>query len=229
MRSALTKLTLISALALASSSAAAATHEVYGKAGFLGVGLGYSHGVSEKFTLRGDVTTAGSFSRNGSSSDFDYKAKLRNNVVTLYGDWFPLNNGFRLSAGLGVRDTRITGDGRPNDAGTVTIGDTTIGFDGADSAHARVKYPTVAPYLGIGWGHNVGQQSQAGWGFVADLGVYYGKPKVDFDVSNSVRQKLSAQGVNAQSEIDKQRDEIKDKVEKYKFMPVIYVGASYRF
>lgn len=68
-----------------------------------------------------------------------------------------------------------------------------------------------------------------GWGFVADLGVYYGKPKVDFDVSDSVRTKLTAAGVNAQSETNKQRDEIKDKVEQFKFMPVIYLGASYRF
>ncbi|HEY9280324.1 MAG TPA: hypothetical protein VIP51_09655 [Eoetvoesiella sp.] len=215
---------------MASSSAIAATHEVYGKAGFLGAGLGYSYGISEKFTLRGDVTTAGSFSKNGTSSDFDYKAKLRNNVGTIYGDWFPMNNGFRLTAGLGVRDTRITADGRANSSGEVTIGDATIAYGGDDTAHARVKYPSVTPYLGIGWGHNVGQQAQAGWGFVADLGVYFGKPKVDFNVSDSVRTKLNAAtNGNAQAEINKQEDEIKDKVEKYKVIPVIYLGASYRF
>jgi hypothetical protein len=214
------------AISLGSVSAMANAGEIYLKGGFLGVGAGYAHGVNERFTLRGDVTTIGNYSKNGTSSDFDYKGRLKNDTANLYGDWFPFANGFRLTAGLNVRDTRITAKARPNSSGEITIGDTTITFDGGDTADAKVKYPDVTPYIGIGWGHNVAQRKSGSWGFVADAGVSIGKPKVSFDVSNSVRAKL---GADASAEIDKQRDEIKDKLGKYNVFPTVYVGVSYVF
>lgn len=225
------KILCVGAIAMTSAaSVQAAEHEVYAKAGFLGVGAGYAYGLSERFTLRGDFTTMGNYSRSGTSSNFDYEGKIRNNVGTLYGDWFPLNNGFRLTAGLGVRQTKFSADGRPNASGQVTIGDTTINYSGADSAWAKVEYPNVTPYLGIGWGHNVAQDTKGGWGFVADAGVYFGKADVDFNVSPTVYAKLNAaSGGNAQQEIEKQRSDIEDKLGKYKVIPVLYVGVSYRF
>src|SRR5690606_31124230 len=144
------------------TAGSASAQQVYGKAGFLGAGLGYAYGVNSSLTIRTDVTTAGSFSHDGSSDDFDYTGKLRNNVATAYADWFPFNNVFRLSAGLGVRDTRINAHARPNSAGTITIGDTTVGYGPGDYAKAKAEMPTVAPYLGLGWGHNVGQNRKKG-------------------------------------------------------------------
>ena len=211
-------------------SVAAQAQEIYGKAGFLGAGIGYAHGLSPAFTLRGDVTTIGSITHDGSRSDYKYSAKVRNDQATAYLDWFPFESGFRLSAGLGGRDTRVNGEARPGRSGSVKIGDTRVTYGEEDRATGRLKYPTIAPYLGLGWGHNVGQKTTAGWGFVADLGVSFGKPSVDFDVNQSLYAKLdAASGGNADAEIRKQRDDLKDDADKLQFFPHVYVGVSYTF
>lgn len=219
------KLSLLAIAGLFAAAAPVHADGVYAKAGFLGVGIGYGHAINPAFTLRGDISTVGTFKRDGSASGFDYKAKLRNNQATVYFDYFPFASGFRLTAGVGVRDTRVTGDARPNSAGTVEIGGTVVAFGPGDSATAKVKMPSVAPYLGIGYTSNPGG-AQKGWGFIADLGVYLGKPKTTFDVSDSVRAKL---GANAQQAIDKQRDDIHDKAKKLRVFPNLYVGVSYTF
>jgi hypothetical protein len=216
-------------VALCGPFESAGAQSVYGKAGFLGAGVGYAHGLSESWTVRADVTTIGTYHRDGSTNDFDYTGKLRSNQAGAYADWFPFDNGFRLTAGLHLRDTRIDADGHPTSSGTVTVGDTRVSFGPGDDARARVKLPSVAPYIGIGWGHNV-LQRKAGWGFIADVGVAFGKPRVSFDVSDSLRTKLNlATGGNAQREIDKQRDEFKDDFDKLKVFPQLYVGAAYYF
>lgn len=137
---------------------------VYAKAGFLGAGIGYSQGISPALTLRADITTIGSYQRNGHSSDFDYRAKLHSNQASGYLDWFPFDSGFRLTAGLIARDLKATANARPNTAGEITIGDTSVTYGANDHADARIRFPSVAPYVGLGWGHNVGQRTQPGWG-----------------------------------------------------------------
>lgn len=227
------KLTLslaAAALSLASFNAAAAGHSIYAKAGFLGAGAGYAYGINEKFTIRGDFTTIGEINHSGSSSDFKYKGKLKNDVVTIYGDYFPFNNGFRFSAGLGLRNTEFKAHARPSGpAGTVTIGDATIQYGHNDHANAKVEFPDFAPYVGIGYGHNVGQSVKSGFAFIADAGVYIGKPKVSMNVSNSVRDKISALGMNADAEIDRQLKDIRHDANKVKAFPTLYVGVGYRF
>ena len=219
----------LTALALALPASAQAG-EVYAKAGFLGVGVGYAQGINERFTLRGDITTMGTYHHKGSTGKFDYDASLRNNQAMLYGDWFPFNSGFRLTAGLGVRDTSVKGHALPKSNGQITVGDTRIGYDSDDRVNAKVKFPTFAPYFGIGWGHNAGQQRQPGWGFLADLGVTYGKPDVSFTVNPSVYAKLEAASSGyAQQEIDKQKHKTQHSADKFKFFPSAYVGVSYAF
>ncbi len=221
------------ALSMAAASVHASndsTNEFYLKGGFLGAGIGYTYGLNESFSLRSDVMTIGRHDHNGDISGFDYKGKLRNDVATLYGDWFPLGNGFRISFGLAVRDTQLAADANPSAAGTVEIGGQTVSYGPGDSAHAKVELPDVAPYLGIGYGHNVGQNTKTGWTFLADAGVYYGKPKVSFNINAHLYKKLNdVSGGRAQELVDQQTADIRDKVEKYKFLPAVYIGIGYRF
>ena len=121
---------------------------MYAKAGFLGIGVGYTQSINERFTLRGDVTTMVTYHHKGSSGKFGYDALLRNNQVMLYGDWFPFNFGFRFTAGLGVRDTSLKGYALPKGNGQITVGDTRIGYNNSDHVNAKVKFPTFMPYLG---------------------------------------------------------------------------------
>lgn len=221
-----TKLFCAALLGMCAVAAPVHANGIYGKVGILGAGIGYSYDVSPAFTLRGDVTTIGTFKRDGNAGSFDYKAKFRNNQAMLYVDYFPFDSGFRLTAGLGARDMRVTGDANPNSAGVVEIGDVPVTFGPGDSAVAKVKMPAFAPYIGIGWSSKPSNPARGGWGFMADLGVTFGKPKTSFEVSDSVRAKL---GADAQAAIDRQLAEIDDKAKKLKFFPSLYVGVSYTF
>ncbi|MEJ0003624.1 MAG: hypothetical protein WDN30_08785 [Pararobbsia sp.] len=90
-----------------------------------------------------------------------------------------------------------------------------------ESINAKVKLPAVRPYLGIGIGHSpVGQK---GFSLFADAGVAYGKPLVEFDVPANIAAAAGAENVAAEEQ------QVRNKVDKYKFYPIFKVGVSYRF
>jgi hypothetical protein len=216
-------------VALWGTLSGAQAQSIYGKAGFLGMGVGYAQGVTQSFTLRADVVTAGSFGLKASLGEFDYKARLRSTQGGAYADWFPFDSGFRFTVGVSVRDTRADIEARSNIEGTITVGDFSIPFRSEDEARAQVKLPSVAPYVGIGWGHDVKRQ-KPGWGLVADLGVAFGRPKVSFEVNDAVLAKLDfVTGGNGQAEVDKQREAFKDDMSRFKIFPQAYLGAAYYF
>jgi len=217
-------------LLLATQSASA--QEIYAKIGFLGVGAGYAHSLNERFGVRADFSSVGTISRDGTAGRLRYDADLKANQLGAYGDWFPFGGSFRLSAGLHSRKLEVAADGRASQSGTITVGNVEVPYGGdTDTAHARVKWPTVAPYLGIGWGHHVGRGK--GFGFLADIGVSFGSPKTELTISAPLREKLDVRailtGTSADAEIERQRRDIADDVEEVKVFPHLFVGVSYRF
>lgn len=203
------------------NSKASNPHSLYAKAGFLGAGVGYAYGIDRRFTLRGEFTTAGRFSHDVSVGDGDYNLRLKNDMALAALDYFPFENGFRLTMGVGVRNTKVSGDSNTFMGSLPGSG---------ESAHASLRWPTVAPYLGIGWGHNNGQHAKGGWGFVADVGVYYGKPDYSLTANAATMNRLNAQsGGQGQALINEQRDKWAHEARKLRFFPVVQLGASYRF
>ncbi|GAA4339484.1 hypothetical protein GCM10023144_37810 [Pigmentiphaga soli] len=222
----------VGVLAAASGAAATASaQEVYLKGGFLGLGVGYAQSVNERFGWHADLSTIGSPHRNRTSGDLTYAATLKANQAGAYVDWFPFANGFRVTAGLHVRKLAVEGDGTPDDDGTITVNDTTVPYGPGDDLRASVKFPDVAPYLGVGWGLN--DTGRKGWGFVFDAGVTFGKPKTRISVSDALYARLDAaaraEGTTADAEIEAQRRQIADDADDFKVWPQVYVGVSYRF
>jgi len=207
-------------------------HGIYGKIGVVGTGLGYSYGLSQNFSVRTDFTTVGTFSYDDKDEEFDFKAKFKANQLGFYGDWFPFDrSSFRLSGGLHVRKIQLDIQGTPNQAGNITINDTTVNFGPGDFVGAEIKFPTVAPYFGIGFGHN--NEKTTGFGFVFDLGVSVGKPKTTMNVNDGLKNKLDiaakANGTTGDAEIEKQRKELADTADTLRLFPHLYFGLSYRF
>jgi len=205
---------------------------VYTKTGVVGAGLGYFHGVTDTFSLRTEFTTAGKFKHNFTSGAIDYRASLDADQLGVYGDWFPFGNGFRISGGVHARKLQAQAQGRPNANGQIIIHNTTVKFDPTDTLTGRVKFPALAPYLGIGWGYHNAQKP--GLGFVLDVGVSFGKPSTSLMVSASLTEKLDAAAekagnTTAAKEIEGQRQKLADTVGKFKVFPQVYAGVSYRF
>jgi len=219
-------------LLLAAQSASA--QEVYAKAGILGIGAGYSHSINQNFGVRADFSTVGTYETDGTADKLDYNADFKANQLGLYGDWFPFSGSFRVTAGLHSRKLEVIANGRANSAGRINIGgiETQVPLGASDSAQAKVKWDSVAPYLGIGWGHHA--KEGRGFGFIADIGVSFGSPSTSLTISNDLRTKLDAAapffpGLDVDEEIEKQRREIDDEVAGISIFPHVFFGVSYRF
>ncbi len=209
--------TIVLLLALgAASQVQAQTGEVYGHLGTEGLGIGYSHSLTPSAGVRIEGNY-GRVSRELETDGVKYDAKIRLGGIGVIGDWFPSDAGFRLSGGLTWNDKKGSGTGR-SAAESVTINGRTYSLAG-EELRGTVKFPTVMPYLGIGWGH---QATTRGWGFTADLGVLIGKPKASLTATPG----LAAQ---AGADIEAERRELQREADKFKVFPVLKIGASYRF
>lgn len=210
--------------------------EFYGKAGIPGVGVGVGAGVHDKVSVRADITTLGSINRDFKQNKIEYTAKVKATQGTIAIDYFPMtNSSFRLTTGVGMGRIKIDGEGRstrPN--GTIKIGGKSYSYDSSqDFVNAKIEYPDLMPYFGIGLGHNAKAKQAGSWGFNADLGVYVGDPKTNFQVSDSLYEKmLLANGNDAAAtavDIERERQRVKDKAGDLRVVPVASVGFSYYF
>jgi hypothetical protein len=195
---------------------AAQADEIYGQIGTEGLGIGYARPFGQNFNARGEFNGF-ALSHNFTAGDNRYDAKLKLLHGGLYADLFPAPSvvPFRFTAGILVGDDHI--DGMTN--GDVDINGVVVNTN--ESVHAKVKLPTVRPYLGIGFGHT--PVAAKGFSMFADLGVAYGKPTVDFDVPADVA--AAAGPGNVASE----EQDVRNKVAKYKFYPIAKIGVTYRF
>ena len=64
-----------------------------------------------------------------------------------------------------------------------------------ETISAKLKWPPVRPYLGIGCGHN--PVAKPGFSFAADIGVVFGKPSLSFNVPEDLAQQAGAANVAA--------------------------------
>jgi len=234
-------LSITCAALLAAQCASASSHnphEVYVEVGLLGSkGIGYARSFNDIFGVRAEVS-ASDASRSGRAGRFHYDADLKGRQMGTYADWFPFGGKFHLSAGLYTRKLSLDVDGRANEAKKIVIGRAELEYDGPeDSATAHVKWPIVAPYLGLGWGHSTIQRG--GFSFVSDFGVSFGSPKVELTISDALRNKLdlaaeadrSINGSNmtTDGELARQRCALAKDAGKVKVFPHLFIGVAYRF
>mgnify|MGYP000358406763 CR=1 FL=1 len=213
---------VLATLVMCAMPCGALAGESYVKVGLPGIVVGYAHSVNDQLGLRVDAGTTGSISSNRSESDVPYRARLKYNRVGLFGDYRPFGGRFRLTAGLTVNDASLKLDSRFDGATEVTINETTITPSAADYFRAHVKIPRLTPYFGIGWGH---QPRETGFGFVADVGVSIGKPKVTVDQNLTDNHP----SLISQEDVDVETRQLKDKVGKLRVLPHVAVGMSYRY
>jgi len=231
-------ITCAALLAIQSASASFNPHEVYAEVGLLGSkGIGYAHSFNDVLGVRADVSTSNA-SRSGRAGQFHYDADLKGQQMGAYADWFPFGGKFHLSAGLHARKLDLDVDGRANAAKKIVIGRAELEYgDPEDSATAHVKWPTVAPYLGLGWGHSTIQRG--GISFVSDIGVSFGSPKVELTISEALRdnldkaaeadRRINNSDMTTDGEIERQRRALAKDVGKIKVFPHLFIGAAYRF
>lgn len=198
---------------------------VNAKVSTFGVGLEGIFGLTEQLHAR----LGGNYldydpSRTINTSDVDYdpELSLRSGTATL--DWYPLGGTFRLFAGLMYNKNDVNVTGKPAFSGTISIGG--IDFNVADVGELKgdIDFNTAVPYLGVGWGNALNGKGSLRLSF--DLGVgYQGSPDVSLKPSNDTL----ANDPAFQAALSRQEDDLKDKVDKYRYYPIIALGLSYAF
>ena len=132
-------------------------------------------------------------------------------------DYF-LGSSFRFTAGALIGQRKASGNGVATN-GTITINGTTYPAAG-ESVAAEARFPSFAPYLGIGFGH---AQVSKGLSFYFDAGVAIGKADAKITASPGL---VAAAG---QSNIDAEQRNLQDSVDALKFFPTVKFGLGYNF
>ena len=211
------------ALFLVVSPAAWADVGVLLKAGTLGAGLDVSKGISEKLAVRLQANAL-NYDHDTTKSDVDYKGELELRSAGVLLDWHPFSGVFRVSGGAYWNGNKATVAGQPT-GGTYVINGVTYASGDIGSLNGKIDFPSVAPYLGIGFG----SAPKAGHGmtFSFDLGVLYQrKPNVALTV---VCGPTVPSCTNLQNDVAAEQVSLQDDLKDFKFYPVASFGIGYRF
>jgi hypothetical protein len=211
-------------VAAATGAGSAHAQSVAARVGTTGFGAELGFGITEHLGVRGSYG-AGSFNYNVTESDIRYETKVKPNVGMVTLDVHPFGGWFRLSAGLGLNDTKADGTADTT-SGTLTINGTTYNSSEVGTVRGKITFKKAAPYLGLGWGAPA--RSQGGFYFTSDFGVMFSK--ATGSVTGTCAPSLPANTCTAlQADLDAEAQQFKQEVEKFKYYPVITLGVGYRF
>jgi len=193
---------------------------ISGKAGTLGLGGELTTGITSNVNARVGLNVL-DFDYDDEFDEVEYDVGLDFSSFSALVDWHLFDSSFRISGGLISMDHTLDLDATPS--GNVNIGDNEYTPAQIGTLSGDVEIDGVAPYVGIGWGDPMDRSKR--WGFYCDLGVAF---------TDSPDVALSANGTLAsdpafQANLAKERDEIEDDLEPFKFYPVISLGIYYRF
>lgn len=213
----------LSALALAAlAHAPAYAGSSYVSVGLPGAVVGYAFSVNEKLGLRVDAGTTGSFKRTQNSSGVNFDSTAKYDRFGAFGDYFIFGGGFRITGGLTINKAMLDLKSHFDGSTSVNINGTPLTPTANDYFNARVKFPAVMPYIGIGWGH---QAQSNGLGFTADLGVSIGRAKLT--TSSNIAQ--NHPGVISDADIAAKSEELRQNVGDIVVLPAGSVGLNYRY
>jgi opacity protein-like surface antigen len=211
------------AAANAANAANAADIAVSATAGTTGLGLHASFPIQPKLNARVGFNYL-NYDSTGNTTDADYNYKLKLRTFDVLADYFPMDNGFRMTGGLVYNGNKVDVDMKAKSGAQYVVNGTPYPAAQAGSINGTVDFKKIAPYLGIGWGNAVVNK---GWGFSADLGVMFqGNPQTNL-TSSGCQATIDCAQLARNLAVEKNK--LNDDVNSYKTYPVIRVGASYRF
>jgi hypothetical protein len=188
--------------------------------GTLGVGPEISYNVIPAISLRASATFLG-FGVSGPVKDYHYDAHAH---ISNFGgtvDIHPFLNGFRISAGAratGSNHVDFHGMARTNQ----TYGGMTFTPEQAGELFGRIKTKSVSPLVTVGYAHTFLPGITLG----LDGGVmFHGSPRVSrVDATGE----LGSSPFAADS-LAREIENLRNRVDDYKYYPVLQLSLGYRF
>lgn len=138
----------------------------------------------------------------------------------LYADR-ALGKRFHASGGLIYNLNRIDGTSVPTDS-SVVIDGVTYSQKNAGEIFTVVRWPALAPYLGIGFGPRLSEHRRVA--FFGDAGAYYeGRARVAFSATGAI----AANYNNFQSYFDEGRRQLTAELAPVTVYPVVQIGVRF--
>jgi hypothetical protein len=192
-------------------------------AGTNGFGGELTTNVTKKFNARIGFNLL-NISENGSYDDedpgLDYNADLGVSNFSALVDFFPMNRGFKLTAGFYYYNFEVTGDAIPNENYIMNEGrdnEKVFTPDRLGSLAVRLEYPNkFMPYIGLGFGNAISPKGIP-VKFNMQLGMLYsGAPE------------LAMTGTGMIAPTVDQAPNIQAGLNAFEWLPVINLGLSVR-
>jgi hypothetical protein len=197
----------------------AAEHAVGLKVGALGLGVEYTHEISERLAVRGGINGS-QVGFDGQESGIDYQFDVVWDSLSVAADFHPTKSPFRLTAGILRNDNGLNAESRP--AGDVTIGSTTYTPAEVGVLRGKIDFDKTAPFLGLGWDWS---RTKKVFGMSLDLGVLaQGSPHVALTATGN----LLGDPAFAQDLRDEEA-QLRDSLSNLDLLPYMTVGFVFRF
>lgn len=194
---------------------------VYGSIGTQGVGVGTGLQLSPRWALRGQLDGL-SYSRDFRAGSIDYSGRLQLRSLSALADFHPAAGALRLTAGVVLSDSRLEGDGTLAAGGQLRVAGRTYSLPAGEGLRGDIRFASVAPYLGVGFGRPV--SSERGWGVFGDVGAFYANPKASL-VASPLLQAAAA----GRADLEAERAELQKKADTLAWYPVVRLGLRYTF
>jgi len=217
---------LAAAAATLGATAHASDYGASASVGTTGVSLHLSRALTPALNVRVGPSFL-NYSTDTSTTNVDYDLKLKLRTFDALVDWFPGSGGqFRITAGLVWNGNRFDAVGRPNATGTFTLNGDVFTAATVGTLDGRIDFRKIAPYVGIGWGNAV--SATRGWGVTGDLGVMFqGAPRSNLASTGCTGSVALCTQLAA--DVAAENQSLNDKLRKYRYFPVVRVGARYAF
>jgi len=185
--------------------------------GTLGFGVEARKALSPAFDLRFGISGM-AYSFSSTYDHVDYDVDQGQAVPALMLDWRPMQGSFRMTAGAAYYNSVLNLKATPAFGYNYTIGNNVYTQPAIGTLNGKVSYHTGAPYLGFGWDffHRPGRSPSIG--MALDVGALY---------RNRADVRLTSTGSVPQSDLDLEAQNVRGDLSK--FVPVVAIGASFRF
>ncbi len=212
-----------SAMMTSACSANSKNFGLGGGVGTTGATVEAKYAVSNNIVLRGNVNAL-PVNVDQSYDGVDYEVDASMTTFGGFADLHPFSNGFHLTGGVygGGKSADLLGV--PGPATIVEIGDTTYTGAQIGTLRGTVEYADVAPFVGLGYDGFMNRQKK--WSFNARAGVMFvGEPDVDLKAQGG----LVSSFPSVQDDLQREAQNLKDELDKYKYYPVVSLGLTRRF
>jgi hypothetical protein len=193
-------------------------YAVSGKTSTLGLGGEFTTGITSNINARLGINALDLDIGEKEITDIEYDIELDFSSFSALADWHVFNDSFRISGGIISIDNKAELEANGPSGESQEIGDIEYDWDDIGTLSSSVEIDDLAPYVGIGWGNPLTHGKR--WGFTCDFGVAF---------TSSPDVALAATGIVPADELEKERQNIEDELDKFRFYPVIALSFFYRF